>query len=163
MTPDIKDYILVFPTDSGIQPLYVVFKKTERDESGVVTGHGEDITGIWLEEASKGFGAPVPKEIANKLRGREFANFKKFREAFWKEVYANEELRKQFTLSNQREISRGNSPFTLKLECAGKRERFEIHHIEELQHGGALLHINNLRVNTPRNHIKIHSSKKGNK
>ncbi len=96
MTLDIKDYILVFPADSGIKPLYVVFKKTERDEPGVVTGHGEEIMGIWLEKASKGLGAPIPKEIADKLRGKEFANWDKFREAFWKEVSNDQKLLKQF-------------------------------------------------------------------
>ncbi len=34
---DWQDRILVFPEDSGIEPLYLVFKTTARNESGVVT------------------------------------------------------------------------------------------------------------------------------
>ncbi|WP_370444991.1 S-type pyocin domain-containing protein, partial [Photobacterium sp. GB-36] len=48
---DWQDRILVFPEGSGIEPLYLVFKTTARNESGVVTGKGEDITGIWLEKS----------------------------------------------------------------------------------------------------------------
>ena len=36
--PDYKDFILVFPADSGVPPLYIVFSL--RDKPGVVTGSG---------------------------------------------------------------------------------------------------------------------------
>jgi hypothetical protein len=34
---DLNDYILVFPADSGIKPIYI-YLKTARDEPGVATG-----------------------------------------------------------------------------------------------------------------------------
>ncbi|EAR57667.1 hypothetical protein SKA34_08773 [Photobacterium sp. SKA34] len=40
---DWQDRILVFPEDSGVEPLYLVFKITALNESGVVTGQGENM------------------------------------------------------------------------------------------------------------------------
>ena len=51
-----NDYILVFPADSGIPPIYVYFSK--RYDSGVVTGHGETVFGIWY--LVFGYEMPVP-------------------------------------------------------------------------------------------------------
>lgn len=98
---DLNDYILVFPADSGIKPIYV-YLKTARDEPGVATGKGETLSGSekWLEAASTGLGAPVPSQIADKLRGQEFSNFDAFRAAFWKAVAADPELSLQFKPSN---------------------------------------------------------------
>ena len=49
-----KDFILVFPSDSGVQPLYIVMNV--RKTPGTVTGQGEDVAGIWLIGASSGVG-----------------------------------------------------------------------------------------------------------
>ncbi|MFB2764009.1 hypothetical protein [Marinobacter shengliensis] len=40
------------------------------------------------------------------------------------------------------------------------REKYEIHHLEEIQNGGAVYDLDNMTITTPRNHIRIHS--KGN-
>ncbi|WP_341350711.1 hypothetical protein [Vibrio gazogenes] len=42
----------------------------------------------------------------------------------------------------------------------GGRVKFELHHVEEIQHGGKVYDVDNIRVTTPKNHIDIH--KKGN-
>ncbi|MBU3058561.1 S-type pyocin domain-containing protein, partial [Pseudomonas indica] len=55
---DYRDAIVVFPADSGVPPLYVVMNI--RLDPGVVTGQGEVVTGIWLEQASRELGAPIP-------------------------------------------------------------------------------------------------------
>nr|WP_323371547.1 hypothetical protein [Pseudomonas helleri] len=47
------------------------------------------VTVIWLGAASQSEGAPIPSQIADQLRGRDFRNFRVFREAFW-EVVAND-------------------------------------------------------------------------
>jgi hypothetical protein len=36
--------------------------------------------------ASTGDGAPVPSQIADKLRGKTFGSFDSFRQAFWKRL-----------------------------------------------------------------------------
>ncbi|WP_093275180.1 T6SS effector antibacterial DNase [Vibrio xiamenensis] len=153
---DLAEYIFTFPADSGLPPLYVVFRKTARDESGVVTGNGEDVTGIWLEEASKGLGSPVPSEVANKLRGKEFSSFNEFREAFWKAI-SDSELASQFSPSNQELMRKGCAPFTRFKDQVGGRQKYEIHHKKEIQHGGGVYELDNMGITTPRNHIRIHS------
>ncbi len=153
---ELAEYIVTFPADAGLPPLYLVFRKTARDESGVVTGSGEDITGIWLEKAGEGLGAPIPSQVADKLRGKEFSSFDAFREAFWSAVAEDSSLLSQFSRSNQRLINRGCAPFTFPEEQVGGRQRYEVHHKEEIQHGGKVYDVENLCVVTPKRHIDIH-------
>ncbi len=156
---DLKDYILTFPADTGLPPLYVVYKESARNESGVVTGNGEDVTGLWLEAAGKELGSPVPSQIADKLRGREFGSFDRFREAFWIEVSKDPELSSQFIPGNIKRMKEGKAPRARFKDTVGGRRSFELHHVEEIQHGGKVYDVDNIRVTTPRNHIDIH--KKG--
>lgn len=157
---ELVEYIVTFPADSGLPPLYLVFKKTARNEAGVVTGKGEDITGIWLANAGKDLGAPIPSQIADKMRGKEFSGFDAFRKAFWIEVSKDAQLVSQFSRSNQMLMSMGNAPYPIPDEQAGGRQTYEIHHIDEIQHGGEVMNVDNLRINTPKNHIKIHKDAK---
>ena len=150
------DYILVFPADSGLSSLYLVFSKPARLNSGIVTGRGEDVTGIWLAGAGTGLGSPIPTPIADKLRGREFSNFDRFREAFWEEVASTPELAGQFIQGNVERMQNGLSPKARKLDRAGERTSFELHHVVHIANGGALYDVDNLRVNTPKNHIDNH-------
>lgn len=97
--PDYKDFILVFPADSGVPPLYIVFSL--RDKPGVVTGSGQDATGIWLSSANNDLGSPIPSRIADQLRGKRFNSFDDFRKAFWITVGNDAELKAQFNNSNK--------------------------------------------------------------
>lgn len=156
---DWRDAILVFPEDSGIAPLYVVYKDSPRDKPGVVTGEGEDVTGLWLEKASEGLGAPIPSQIAEQLRGRNFASFDSFRQAFWIEVSKDFELTSQFKGASKMHMANGRAPFSPQKEHHGKVRKFEIHHVEEIQNGGAVYDVDNLRIVTPKLHKIIHKSK----
>ncbi|WP_305838738.1 S-type pyocin domain-containing protein [Photobacterium leiognathi] len=166
---DWRDVVLVFPVGSGIEPLYVVFKITARNEPGVVTGQGKDVKwedGFWLgEAANKGQGQYIPTKIADALRGREFKTFSGLQTAVWKEVAKHPDLLEQFTKSNQIEILKGNAPFVRRGYTWGETEslnRFVLHHKKEIQHGGEVYNIDNLGVVTPRLHWgEIH--RKGNK
>ena len=154
--PDYQDAIIWFPA-TDIPPIYVVL--SVRNQPGVVTGQGEDVTGIWLAGAGVGLGSPVPAQIADKLRDREFSSFDDFREAFWTEVAADPELSSQFSAANRRVMRGGSSPFVQDAEAVGGRKVHELHHIDRIVDGGAVYDVDNLRVTTPKNHIKIHSSK----
>ena len=153
------ELIVSFPADSGIEPLYLVFRKTARDERGVVTGQGEDIVGNWLEGASKDLGAPVPSLIADRLRGRGFSNFDSFREAFWVEVSKDSGLAKQFNPANIKRIQKGHAPRARMADTVGGRRSFELHHLNEVRGGGSVYDVDNMHVNTPKNHIRIHSGR----
>nr|MBF4355289.1 S-type Pyocin domain-containing protein [Vibrio anguillarum] len=132
--------IVTFPADAGLPPLYLVFRKTARDESGVVTGQGKDVEwedGYWLGEAANvGQGQYIPTKIADALRGKEFNRFADLQSAIWKEVAKNPELFEQFDKRNKVQIQKGNAPICLPDYQKGGRIRYEIHHITQIQHGG---------------------------
>jgi hypothetical protein len=151
--PDYQDAIIWFPA-TDIPAIYVVL--SVRNEPGVVTGRGQDVTGIWLAGASKELGAPVPTQIADKLQGREFSSFDAFRNAFWVEVANDPELAGQFSPQNITRMKDGLSPATRRQDIIGRRRVFELHHVEHIADGGAVYDVDNLRVNTPKNHIDLH-------
>ncbi|VEJ56540.1 S-type pyocin domain-containing protein [Pragia fontium] len=150
-----NDYILVFPADSGMPPIYIMLD-SPRNESGVVIGQGETIFGTWLRDAGAGLGCPVPAQIADKLRGREFTNFDQFREAFWIEVSKDAELSSQFIPSNRKKMANGRAPRARYRDTVGGRRSFELHHKHQIQHGGNVYDVENLNVVTPKRHIDIH-------
>lgn len=152
--PEYRDFILVFPVGSGVQPLYIVI--SARKEPGTVTGQGKDVSGSWLAGAGEGAGAPIPSRIADQLRGRKFNRFDDFREAFWIAVGNDAELLGQFRLNNQAFLIKGNSPYAPRTERNGENARYELHHIEHIQHGGAVYDIDNLVVMTPKRHVEVH-------
>uniref|UniRef100_UPI0030DBD904 S-type pyocin domain-containing protein n=1 Tax=Pseudomonas sp. RA_35y_Pfl2_P32 TaxID=3088705 RepID=UPI0030DBD904 len=148
-----KDFILVFPADSGVQPLYIVMNV--RLDPGTVTGQGKDVKGIWLAGASAGLGAPIPTEIADQLRGKSFGNFDSFRRALWKAV-AGTGLVEQFTDNNVDRMREGKAPKARYRDRAGKRGSFELHHADEVSKGGKVYDVDNLSVVPPKHHIDIH-------
>ncbi|MBP5075287.1 S-type pyocin domain-containing protein [Pseudomonas chlororaphis] len=154
--PEYKDFILVFPPGSEVQPLYIVL--SVRKTPGTVTGQGQDIGGIWLAGAGSGLGSPIPTEIADQLRGKEFRSFDAFREAFWRAVAANPELSGQFVPDNIQRMKNGYAPKARRQDHIGKKRSFELHHVDQVSEGGEVYNIDNLRVTTPKNHIDIHRS-----
>ncbi|MDP9688517.1 UNVERIFIED_ORG: hypothetical protein J2W82_002173 [Pseudomonas mohnii] len=149
-------FVYVFPIDSGIPPQFVMFRD-RRSEPGVTSGAGESISGNWIGTASTPEGAPIPAQIADKLRGREFASFNAFRREFWKAVANDDVLINQFTLFNRFDIKNGLSPSVHPSEQVGGRKKLEIHHVIPISEGGSVYDIDNLRVLTPKQHIATHS------
>lgn len=131
-----------------------------RDDPGVALGFGQRVSGIWLGEAARTTGAPIPDRIADQLRGREFANFHRFREAFWRAVAADGELSRQFNNSNLVKMRNGVAPRAVASDVAGGRRSFELHHHIRVTDGGDVYGMDNLSVVTPRRHIEIHGAKK---
>jgi membrane protein involved in colicin uptake len=155
---EIDDYIFVFPADSGLPPLYVVFK-SPRNMPGVVSGDGHDVSAGWLG-LTEGEGAPIPKQIADQLRGRKFGSFSRFRRAFWKLIATDEMLSDQFSALNLDRMRNGYSPIVREEQRAGRREVLEIHHLHHISEGGAVYGIDNLIIVTPKQHIKLHAKVK---
>jgi hypothetical protein len=151
-----EDCILVFPADTGLKSLYVVYSRPARQTPGIVTGVGEDVPGIWLAGAGTGIGVPIPTRIADKLRGREFSSFDAFRKALWTEVVNDPDLRSQFIPDNIERMQNGNAPKARYRDSNGGRGSFEIHHVDPISKGGKVYHVDNLRINTPKNHADIH-------
>ncbi|MBJ9242137.1 S-type pyocin domain-containing protein [Citrobacter braakii] len=164
---DLNDYILVFPADSGIKPIYVYLKDDLRNQAGTATGNGAQIENgkMWLDLSvtNSGEGAKIPAHIADKLRGRKYKDFREFREDLWLEISKDPELSKQFSQSNLAAMGKGNAPTG---SSAGFYQgpnqlvkKFEIHHNKPIEDGGGVYDIDNLRITTPRLHKFIHYNK----
>ncbi|EBT5149458.1 HNH endonuclease [Salmonella enterica] len=126
---------------------------------GKVTGKGQGTGENWLNDADKGTGVPIPSRIADKLRGREFANFDAFRKALWTEVGKDPELLKQFGEDDIELLKLGRAPTVRFKDSVGKRVKYEIHHRDEVAKGGDVYNVDNLNVVTPKRHIEIHRGK----
>lgn len=152
--PDFRDAIIWFPSHPQILPVYISL--SVRGAPGVVTGVGQDVTGIWLAGAGVGLGSPVPIRIADQLRGRKFSSFNSFRRAFWVSVSKDQELSSQFSSRDLDRMRAGSAPRANEADMVGMRQSHEIHHIELISEGGEVYNVDNLRVNTPKNHIEVH-------
>lgn len=150
--------ILWLPVVEGSPQQYILLRD-RRDDPGIANGFGQPISGTWLGEATRGAGAPIPAHIADQLRGKEFSSFKAFREKFWKIVAADPELSKQFKPSNRTLMTAGKAPKAQRMDWDSGGNTFELHHVHELQYGGEVFGIDNLRLLTPKAHNKIHKVK----
>ena len=130
--------------------------RDRREEPGVATGFGQVVSHNWLGAASQGEGAPVPVQIAGQLRGKEFRNFRAFREAFWKAVANDAELANQFDPSSLATMKKGRSPHAVEREQVGKRLRIELHHKNYISEGGDVFGLDNISLLTPKRHIETH-------
>ncbi|MNM38859.1 Pyocin-S2 [compost metagenome] len=153
------DYIVVFPADSGLAPVYVMFRDP-RKIPGVVSGYGQVTPDRMLDAASTAKGAPIPTRIAEKLIGRRYSSFDKLRNAFWKAVAADEVFSRHFSPLSIDEMKDGRAPFPSEIERVGGRKKYEIHHIHQISSGGGVYDLNNLVIMTPRSHIDHHTGKR---
>jgi hypothetical protein len=148
-----------FPGEMELPSPDVLFLD-RRDDPGVATGVGQSVSGVWLGDAARGEGAPIPAHIADQLRSREFRNFHGFRRAFWRAIAADPELRVQFTPIDLHLMKYGKAPLAHLPDRNGGRTKFEIHHVVEVAQGGAVYEMDNLVLMTPKRHIELH--RKGN-
>lgn len=152
-------FITVFPIDSGLPPIFTLLRD-RRQDPGIASGNGEFVSGIWLGTRSRSGGAPIPKQIADKLRGREFSNFRAFREALWRAVSDDLELATQFTANNVQEMSNGRAPFSRKADRLGGQVKLELHHVNQISRDGEIFDMDNIRIVTPKRHSEIHKGDK---
>lgn|GEM_PF-3751112 len=152
---DYNDVILIFPADSGLRPLYVMYR-SRRNSPGTVNGEGKTIGDNWLDSAGTGEGAAIPKQIADKLRGKTYSSFGSFRRALWKAVAKDQDLSQQFMPNDLDLMNKGYAPFVRKGERAGKRAKIELHHKKSISEGGDVYNVDNLNAVTPKRHVEIH-------
>ncbi|MFF9135895.1 RHS repeat-associated core domain-containing protein [Streptomyces sp. NPDC014806] len=127
-----------------------------RNSAGAVTGGAlaRDVTGPWLR-GNSGNAGKIPGQVAKRLAGREFTSFGEFRKAFWQEVAGVPELANQFSPSNRTLMAKGKAPIVPKGQEIGKNNRYNLHHITPIQHGGGVYDLDNLIVVTPRYHDEV--------
>ncbi len=51
-------------------------------------------------------------------------------------------------------MSHGRAPYAAKTQQVGKRIKYELDHLQEIQHGGNVYDMNNIIIRTPLNHLK---------
>lgn len=107
----------------------------------------------WLRGSHRNAGK-IPHQIAVKLAGRQYKDWRHFRRSFWREVVKSEILARQFDAENIQRMKRGVAPLVEELQLLGKRESYNIDHVKELRHGGGLYNLNNLYIRSPLNHVK---------
>jgi len=148
-------HITVFPADSGLPPIFTLLRD-RRQDPGVASGAGQMASRKWLGAASTLEGAPIPKQIADKLRGREFSSFRAFRRNFWKAMASDKKLSKQFTHFQKFDMKHGLSPTAPTSEHVGSNKKYEIHHLIPISEEGSVYDMDNLRLVTPKQHIEAH-------
>ncbi|MEV0016959.1 hypothetical protein [Streptomyces tendae] len=89
-----------------------------------------------MAKGSSGNAGKVPGQVAQQLQGREFKNFNRFREAFWEEVSKVPSLAGQFSKSNRARMADGRAPFVANSQAVGKNNKYVLHHVTPIQHGG---------------------------
>lgn len=127
--------------------------RDRRGEPGVATGLGSLADGTWATGFATGEGASIPQQIADKLRGRSFSNWKGFRRAFWKLAGHDELLAKQFSEENISKMRNGRAPFARKRDAVGGRKVLELHHKVLISRNGGVFDLDNISVTTPKLHI----------
>lgn len=100
----------------------------------------------------------IPKEIADKLRGKQYNSFDEFRNDFWKAVaetdYANEFLINGDP-KNYYRMKNGGAPLVVSNQAINGSFTYQLHHIIPINQGGSVYSVDNLVVVTSRYHAEI--------
>ncbi|MGB9089923.1 MAG: S-type pyocin domain-containing protein [Pseudomonas farsensis] len=148
------DYVIIFPADSGLPPLYVMFK-SRRYLPGEVQGLGATISGELLIEGNEQ-GVAIPAQIANRLRGKKFGRFGSFRNEFWMQIANSPEFSNQFTQPEIKAMRLGLAPYAPVSERVGSRVKYELHHKQRIVDGGDVYNVDNIVIISPKFHIQQH-------
>ena len=149
-----ESFKLAANKEDWISSKIVEIRSKARSLPGTSKGNGININGKWMRGTDANIGL-FPKRIADKLKGRQFKNFKEVRTEFWKTVADDPELFNQFGRSSKSEMLKGNSPFALKTQQVGGRIKYELHHKIPIHDGGGVYDIDNLIIVSPRYHKEI--------
>jgi hypothetical protein len=137
------DCIVVFPYESGIEPVYIMFKGS-REYPGVATGVGQPSNDDWLQDAATEKGAAIPSAIADQLRNKVFKRFSFFREAFWKGIANSPELGAQFSTEDLASMGEGRAP-----AANMQSGKLEIRYVISPEEGGDVYDMDNMRIVAP--------------
>lgn len=132
-----------------------VFGLSPRNEAGTAFGNGRATGGSKWLKGSHGNAGLFPKQIADKLRDRNFKNFDDFREAFWQEVGKDPNLSKQFSKSNISRMKKGNAPVAHPTQWDGKVKSYSLHHRTPIHTGGGVFDMDNILIVTPKFHKEV--------
>jgi hypothetical protein len=131
-----------------------------RNSPGVATTRGPLRASGPMVSGTHGNAGKIPQSIADRMSGREYRNFKEFRQDLWREVAASpyaEEF--SYNSANLGLMRDGKSPLArVEQHHIGPRattRKYELHHLEPIQNGGAVYDMNNIVVVSPKFHKEI--------
>ena len=105
----------------------------------------------WLKGKNS---AMLPAQTAERINGKLFTRFDQMRSAIWKDIGNDPVLSKNFSKSNQQLMQQGKAPFALPSQHRGERKRYELDHSKEIQDGGSVYDLSNIRIKTPAAHVQ---------
>ncbi len=76
----------------------------------------------------------IPKNIGEKLEGREFKDFDEFRNAFWTKV-GNSKYADEFSDSNIELMKQGLAPYVISSQANGGQVKYVLHHNNPIHNG----------------------------
>lgn len=135
----LDDCIVVFPAESGIDPVYVVFK-SPGEYPGIASGTGAPVSNTWLTDNS-----PIPSQIADRLRGKAFKRFEHFREALWKTAATLPELCAGLSEQDLNAMKTGRPPQVSNAGNAGPL-RFVLRVADNPDNGADVYDMDNLKI-----------------
>ncbi len=124
-------------------------------EPGIASG-GRNLPPIIgrLFSPTRGRVSPVPGQIAARMRGMKFKNWRAFRETLWKFMSEDAAISKEFSASNRARMADGLAPFVEGGEAVGGRANavLQLNHIESIEQGGSIFDFDNIEIVSPRAH-----------
>lgn len=131
-------------------------RRARRRRPGVAHSTGSLIPAgsSWLGE-SNASGAGIPREIADRLRGRYFANSDRFREALWKAIADTPSLASQFDPRDLVRMRNGGAPIAPQGTWHGGLRNYIVHHTNPIGRGGRVYDMSNMLIVTPLLHQQI--------
>ncbi len=99
--------------------------------------------------------APIPSQVADRLRGRAVANFDEFRQLLWKAAASVPELAGEFSAPNRALMSRGLGPKAPPHQQVPGSTIFHLVHVKHPADGGAWYDVDNIRVISPLRRYQI--------
>ena len=125
-----------------------------RNLPGIATG-GEKLSNVEsMMRGKEGNLGVIPKEIADKMRGRQYSDFDAFREDFWKTV-AESKYAGEFSNSNIGRMRKGMAPRVLPEQRYGGLKSYVLHHKIPIHDGGGVFDLDNITIVTPKMHQEI--------
>jgi len=119
-----------------------------------VTG-GENLADVdRMLRGTHGNAGVIPKQIADQLRGREFASFDEFRSALWRLV-ADSSYAGEFSAKQVSRMQCGLAPRADPSQWVGGLKNYVLHHVQPIHGGGPVFDLDNLRIVSPRLHQEI--------
>jgi LysM repeat protein len=110
----------------------------------------------WLSSGS----AAIPKQVLDKLKGQRLNSGSDLTRAIWKAVADTPELAKDFGQADLWRMQHDRSPRVTKADQHRGQRTWIVHHQNDIQFGGPVYDLSNLRIVTPKEHYRIHYGKK---